>query len=88
MDFVIISVMKTLNFSTTPDITHVPALATVLASKCQSISAQWLGETWGHFVLNRHCGGFLWMYDIVHCWGSPSRFTSRTDKVTHTVCVW
>lgn len=33
MDFVIINVMKTLNFSTIPDITHAPALATVLASK-------------------------------------------------------
>lgn len=52
------------------------------------ISAQQLGERWGHFVLNRHRGGFLWMYDIVHRWGSPSRFTSRIDEVTHTVCLW
>lgn len=33
MDFDIIGVMKTLNFSTTPDIIHAPALA----NKCQSI---------------------------------------------------
>lgn len=52
------------------------------------ISAQRLGEPWGHFVLNRHRGGFLWMYDIVHRWGSLSRFTSHTDEVTHTVYVW
>lgn len=52
------------------------------------ISAQRLGEPWGHFVLNRHRGDFLWMYDIVHRWGSPSRFTSHTDEVTHTVYVW